>query len=98
MPYQVTIKPSGHTFSVANDETILDSALREGFNIAYGCRNGACGSCKGKVLDGRVDYGTYQASALSDTDKKQGYALFCQAKPLTDVAIECREKIGRAHV
>jgi CDP-4-dehydro-6-deoxyglucose reductase len=88
---QVTIKPSNHVFTVENDETILDGALREGFNIAYGCRNGACGSCKGKVLEGRVDYGNYQESALPDADKKQGYALFCQAKPASDVVIECRE-------
>jgi len=88
---QITIKPGNHVFAVAGDETILDGALREGFNIAYGCRNGACGSCKGKVLDGRVEYGAYQASALPDADKKNGYALFCQAKPLTDVVIECRE-------
>lgn len=91
MPCQVTIKPSNHVFSVSGDETILDGALREGFNIAYGCRNGACGSCKGKLLEGRVDYGAYQESALSDSDKQQGYALFCQAKALSDVVIECRE-------
>ncbi len=91
MPCQVTIKPSNHVFSVSDDETILDGALREGFNIAYGCRNGACGSCKGKLLEGRVDYGAYQESALSESDQQQGYALFCQAKALSDVVIECRE-------
>jgi CDP-4-dehydro-6-deoxyglucose reductase len=91
MPHQVTIKPSNQVFSVADDETILDGALREGFNIAYGCRNGACGSCKGKLLSGSVDYGTYQDTALSDNDRKQGYALFCQAKATSDVIIECRE-------
>ncbi len=91
MPCQVTIKPSNHHFTVSGDETILDGALREGFNIAYGCRNGACGSCKGKLLDGSVDYGSYNNSALLEAEKKNGYALFCQAKPLTDVTIECRE-------
>ncbi len=91
MPHHVTIKPGNHVFAVADDETILDAALREGFNIVYGCRNGACGSCKGKVLAGSVDYGTHQESALLEADKKKGYALFCQAKPLTDVVIECRE-------
>lgn len=91
MTCQVTIKPSNHTFTVSGDETILDGALREGFPIAYGCRDGACGSCKGKVLDGCVDYGDYQEKALSDDEKKKGYALFCQAKPTTDVVIECRE-------
>jgi CDP-4-dehydro-6-deoxyglucose reductase, E3 len=91
MPNKVTLHPSDHVFTVEDDETILDAALREGHVIAYGCRNGACGTCKGKVLAGRVDYGVYQESALTDADKRQGLALFCQAKPLGDVVIECRE-------
>ncbi|MEW6252901.1 MAG: CDP-6-deoxy-delta-3,4-glucoseen reductase [Planctomycetota bacterium] len=95
MPHQVTIQPSGHRFSVDDDETILEAALREGFALPYGCRNGACGACKGKVLAGQVDYGTYSASALKDEDKVQGQALFCRARPLTDLIIEAKE-IGAA--
>lgn len=95
MPNQVTIKPSNHIFTVRDDETILDAALREGYVISYGCRNGACGTCKGKVLAGEVDYGTYQESALPDAEKRLGMALFCQARPRGDTVIECRE-IGAA--
>jgi CDP-4-dehydro-6-deoxyglucose reductase len=91
MPNQVTLKPSDHVFTAKVGETILDAALREGFVISYGCRNGACGTCKGRLLAGEVDYGTYQASALSDAEKRQGYALFCQAKPRSDIVVECRE-------
>ncbi len=91
MPHRITIKPSNHSYEAQDGETVLESALREGFVIAYGCRNGACGTCKGKVLDGAVDYGTYQDTALLDEEKAQGYALFCQAKPLSDLVIECRE-------
>src|SRR5688572_20833475 len=91
MPHRITIKPSNHAFEAQDDESVLDAALREGFVIAYGCRNGACGTCKGKVLEGTVDYGTYQDTTLPDSDKAQGYALFCQAKPLSDLVIECRE-------
>lgn len=91
MPFQVTIRPSNHAFVTQHDETILDAALREGFVIAYGCRDGACGSCKGRLLEGKVDYGRHQESALSDREKAAGMALFCQAKPLSDVIIECRE-------
>ncbi len=91
MPHRVTIKPSGHEFIASDSETILEGALREGFTIAYGCRNGACGSCKGRVLSGEVDYGTYDDTALLDADRKNGYALFCQAKPISDITIECRE-------
>jgi len=91
MSSHITIKPSNHAFMASDGETILEAALREGFVIPYGCRNGACGTCKGKVLAGEIDYGKYQESALPEADKQQGYALFCQAHPLTDVVIECRE-------
>ena len=91
MPHRVTIKPSNHAFTVNDDETVLDAALREGHVIAYGCRNGACGTCKGKLLEGEVDYGKYQEHALPDAEKHAGMALFCQARPLTDIVVECRE-------
>ena len=54
MPFQITIQPSGHTFTPEADETILEAALRQSFTLPYGCRNGACGSCKGKVVEGAV--------------------------------------------
>ena len=90
MPNQVTLQPGNHVFTARDDETILDAALREGHVISYGCRNGACGTCKGTVLAGKVDYGAYQQSALTDAEKRLGKALFCQAKPLGDIEIQCR--------
>lgn len=93
MTYQITIQPSGHTCSAKVYETVLESALEAGFNIPYGCRNGACGSCKGTILSGEVDYGDYARSALSEEEKAAGRALFCCAKPLSDLTIECREII-----
>lgn len=88
--YKVTLQPSGHEFEVEEGESILTAALRHGFVLPYGCRNGACGSCKGKILSGSVDYGTYQLKALPDVEKEEGKALFCQAKPLSDVVVEAR--------
>ena len=91
MAHQVTVQPSGEVLQVPEGDTILAAALTEGFHLPYGCRNGACGSCKGKVLEGQIDYGKYQRNALSDDERAAGYALFCQAKPLTDLVIESRE-------
>jgi CDP-4-dehydro-6-deoxyglucose reductase len=93
--HSVTIQPSGHQFQVEDGEAVLAAALRQGFVLPYGCKNGACGSCKGKILSGSVDYGSYQPKALPDEDKAQGKALFCQAKPLSDLVIEART-IGAA--
>ncbi len=93
--FKVRIEPSGHEFRTHGNETILEAALREGFNLPYSCRNGACGTCKGKVLSGRVDLGDYEAKALSEAERAEGKALFCRAVPLTDVVVEARE-IGAA--
>ena len=93
--HSVTIQPSGHQFRVEEGEAVLAAALRQGFVLPYGCKNGACGSCKGKILSGSVDYGVYQHKALTDEEKAQGKALFCQAKPLSDLVIEART-IGAA--
>ena len=91
MSHQVTIKPSGHTYAVSADETVLSAAVEAGFNLPYGCRNGACGACKGKILEGQVEHGEHQEKALTAAEKAAGQALFCCAKPLTDLVIECRE-------
>jgi len=88
--HKVTVQPSGHAFEVQEGESVLTAALRQDIVLPYGCRNGACGSCKGRILEGRVDYGVYQKKALTDEDKAQGKALFCQARPLTDLVVEAR--------
>jgi CDP-4-dehydro-6-deoxyglucose reductase, E3 len=91
MARKVTVQPSGNVFDVPDGDTILAAALNEGFHLPYGCRNGACGSCKGKLVAGEIDYGKYQHTALSEDERAAGYALFCVAKPLSDVTIESRE-------
>ncbi|MDA8225274.1 MAG: CDP-6-deoxy-delta-3,4-glucoseen reductase [Betaproteobacteria bacterium] len=94
MSHQVTIQPSGHHFSMEEDESVLSAALREGFNLPYGCRNGACGSCKGRLLEGHVTH-SGSATGLTDADREAGKILFCVAHPTSDISIECRE-IGAA--
>jgi CDP-4-dehydro-6-deoxyglucose reductase len=91
MPHQITIKPSDHSFACDDDETVLAAAMRADLMIPYGCRNGACGTCKSHLLEGGVDYGHYQPGTLTETEKRQGYALLCVARPKTDVVVEVRE-------
>jgi CDP-4-dehydro-6-deoxyglucose reductase len=91
MTQQITIKPSEHSFACEADETVLQAAMRADLVLPYGCRNGACGTCKGRILLGDVDYGPHQASTLTADEKRSGLALFCCARPLTDLVIEVRE-------
>jgi len=91
MAYQVTLQPSGHSFEAAVDTTLLDAALDSGIHLPYGCRNGACGACKGKIVAGSVDHGSAQDHALTPADRDAGFALTCCATPLSDVTLESRE-------
>lgn len=91
MSFNTTIQPSGHKFSVEENETVLEAALKQGITLPYSCRDGVCGVCKGKVVQGTVDYGKHQSSTLNAVEKAAGMALFCCAKPKSDLIIECRE-------
>ncbi len=90
MTFQVTVNPSGSQFSCDEGETILAAALRAGVGLPYGCKNGACGSCKGKISSGSVTHDNHQQRALSDAEEAEGMSLFCCARPDSDVMIEAR--------
>lgn len=94
MTFSVTVKPSGHRFDVEDHETVLAAALRLGIGLPYGCRNGACGSCKGHILEGSVIHRAHQASTLTADEQARGWALFCSAQPRSDLVIEVREVQG----
>ncbi|MBZ0133296.1 MAG: CDP-6-deoxy-delta-3,4-glucoseen reductase [Rhodocyclaceae bacterium] len=91
MPHRITIESSRHQFDVEPGNTLLRAALDAGINLPYGCRNGACGACKGRVVSGQFDRGDYAEGALSEAEVARGYALFCCARPLSDLVIACRE-------
>ncbi|HEX3061828.1 MAG TPA: CDP-6-deoxy-delta-3,4-glucoseen reductase [Usitatibacter sp.] len=92
--HEVRLEPSGHTFTVEAGETILAAALRQGIGLPYGCRNGACGACKGVLRSGELAYDEYQERALHASEKAAGKALTCCTHPLTDVVFEVRELSG----
>lgn len=92
MPYHVTLQPSGHEFQVAENESVLDAALREkGMVLPYGCRNGTCASCMGKIIHGEIAYADGRPPGLTDAEHGEGKALLCQARPRSDLVIEARE-------
>lgn len=98
MSFRVSVEPSGRQFDVEVNETILTAALRQGVALPYGCKNGACGSCKGTVVTGTFTQGKYAPSALSPSEQVAGKALFCCAFPSADMTIECREIAGAGDI
>ena len=94
MSFQITLKPAERSFTVDRDEAILPAAIRQGVGLPYGCRDGACGSCKSRLLQGRVIHGSHQQKALSTAEEDAGFILTCCATPQTDCVVEARSVPG----
>ena len=78
-------------FTVKQGESVLNAALRQGVMLPYSCKNGTCGSCKGRLESGEVHYPFHPPLALERKEIADGFALLCQAEPLTDLEIRVRE-------
>jgi CDP-4-dehydro-6-deoxyglucose reductase, E3 len=89
--FQVLVQPSGRAFAVNPEEPILAAAIRQGIGMPYGCKDGACGSCKCKKLEGTVAHGPHQRKALSEEDEAAGFVLTCCGVPQSDVVLESRQ-------
>lgn len=94
MTYHVTVQPAGRTFTVNPTDTVLEAALAEHVGLPYSCKAGSCGTCKCKLVSGKVKMGPHQAKALSPEEEAAGQILTCCAKPESDLVIEARVVSG----
>ena len=90
MSFTITVQPSGRTFTADQDQALLSAAIAQGIGMPYGCKDGACGSCKCKKLDGSIAQGPHQTKALTPEEAEQGFILTCCATALSDVVLESR--------
>ena len=91
MSFNITVQPSGRSFIAEPDEALLAAAIRQGIGLPYGCKDGACGSCKCKKLEGSITQGPHQLKALSLEEAGAGFILTCCATALSDIVIESRQ-------
>ena len=89
--FAITVAPSGRTFTALPGETILAAGIRAGVGMPYGCKDGACGSCKCKKLEGTVTHGAHQSKALSDEEEALGFVLTCCGVAQSAVVLESRQ-------
>jgi CDP-4-dehydro-6-deoxyglucose reductase len=94
MTYTITLQPAARQFSADPDETLLSAAMRQGVGLPYGCRDGACGACKSRLLAGRVVLGPHQLKALPLAEEEAGFILTCCAVAQTDCVVEARSVPG----
>ncbi|WP_205697241.1 NADH:ubiquinone reductase (Na(+)-transporting) subunit F [Conexibacter sp. SYSU D00693] len=85
---RVVLEPIGVELDCDEDETVLEAAFRQGYNLVHGCREGQCTACKSFLLEGDVSLEPYSTFALSDSEEAQGYTLLCRALPDSDLVVE----------
>ncbi len=91
MAFTITVQPSGRSFEAEAGETLLAAGIRQGIGLPYGCKDGACGSCKCRMLSGSVALGPHQDKALSAQEEVDGYVLTCCGTATSDVVLESRQ-------
>jgi ring-1,2-phenylacetyl-CoA epoxidase subunit PaaE len=82
---EVTILLDGRsqTFVLPGDgASILDTTLRYRSDAPFACKNGVCGTCRAKVVEGEVRMDANYA--LEPAEVAAGYALACQSHPAAD--------------
>jgi ferredoxin len=79
-----------YVVQVPEDRYILHSAERQGLELPFSCRNGACTACAVRVKAGEL----YQPEAmgLSAELRQQGYALLCVSYPRSDLEVETQDE------
>lgn len=91
MSYSISIQSSGKSFQCQSDQDLLKAGIAAGLLLPFSCRSGMCRTCRGQVLHGAVDHGGAHIKYLSESEREQGFALLCCARPLSDLAIKVEE-------
>ena len=96
---QVTLRPSGHQFTVEGRDSLLQAGMRAGLKLNYGCGNGSCGMCKVRLTAGQVVRTMATDYPLSEVERAQGYVLACAHTAASgELTIETLEASGPAEI
>lgn len=84
--FEVSFIKQGRSISVPADQTVLSQSKKAGIRIPSSCANGICGTCKSKLISGRVDM--HHGGGIRQREIDAGLFLPCCSKPLSDLVIE----------
>ncbi|MBR1202944.1 MULTISPECIES: NADH:ubiquinone reductase (Na(+)-transporting) subunit F [unclassified Bradyrhizobium] len=86
--HKVRFEPVGIEMEVEEGETVLDAAFRQGISLMHGCKEGQCGSCKSRLVDGDIELLKYSTFALPDYESETGHVLLCRTHVYSDISVE----------
>ncbi len=86
--HNVRFEPLGIEMEVEEGETVLDAAFRQGISLMHGCKEGQCGSCKSRMIDGDIELLKYSTFALPEYESETGHVLLCRTHVFSDITVE----------
>ena len=86
--HTVRFEPVGIEMDVEEGETVLDAAFRQGISLMHGCKEGQCGSCKSRLVEGDIELLKYSTFALPDYEKETEHILLCRTHAFSDITVE----------
>jgi len=86
-PFKVIVAPHDRQFAVTAGHTLLESALAAGLGFPHDCRVGTCGSCRYRLVEGKISELNSSAMGLSAEDFQNGYRLGCQTIVRSDLKV-----------
>ena len=86
--HNVRFEPLGVEMEVEEGETVLDAAFRQGISLMHGCKEGQCGSCKARMVDGDIELLKYSTFALPEYESDTGHVLLCRTHAFSDITVE----------
>jgi ferredoxin len=84
--FRIEFRTSGRTVICGAEQTILQAAAEAGLKLASACTRGLCGTCKSRMLSGRVEM--KHEGGIRQREIDNGMILICCSKPTEDVVIE----------
>ncbi len=88
MKIQINAKNRTYSFDGNEKELLLYSGLRGGINLPYECGTGTCGTCKAKLIAGKIYEPWPEAPGMKYLKRNEGEFLMCQCIPRTDITAE----------
>lgn len=97
LPHVARLAGGEVRFAVPPHETLLQAALESGLDLLHHCTVGTCGTCRCRLLQGKVRPILDFSCTLSANELEAGYILACQTLLKTDIVIEAALDEAPAH-
>ncbi len=88
MSHLVRLLPTGASFQVEEQESLLEGALRSGVAVPYNCNSGTCGACKARLIEGGLGPSRFHDYRFSEAERIEGILLLCSATAASDLSLE----------